>query len=373
MSGMPWGGSEELWWRAARLLQEQGHKILVNYKWWPEKARQLVQIEEHGGEVWSRDQPIGFFDARKESLKRLFSNNGSTKSWLEQTQPEMVLVTLGYHPDQIPVADECLKHGIPYAINVQCASNFFFIHSDLLEKYRRWYQGAEKVFFVSAENQHKLETNIAAQLDNAEIVANPFNVDYESNPQWPESDQVYRIACVGRIHFQSKGQDLIVDVMKQAKWRKRKIEITFYGHDQGNQKQLEDLILMHKLQDQLKFGGFKEKVEDIWAENHALLLPSRYEGAPLVVIEAMLCNRVSISTDIGRNRELIDEGETGFIADGAIASLLDETLEKAWEERENWHAMGQIAGQHIRQRYPSDPIQEFADCIKSIVPKSVRQ
>ncbi len=370
---MPWGGSEELWWRAARLLQEEGHEILVNYKWWPEKARQLVEIEQHGGSVWSRNEPVSFLESRKAALKRLFSANGSSKSWLEQTQPEMVLVTLGYHPDQIPVADECLKHGIPYAINVQCASHFFFIHSDLLEKYRRWYQGAAKVFFVSEENQHKLETNIAAKLDNAEIVANPFNVDYESSPQWPDPEPTYRIACVGRIHFQSKGQDLIIDVMKQEKWRERKIEITFYGHDQGNQKQLVDLIEMHGLQHQLKLGGFKEKVEDIWAENHALLLPSRYEGAPLVVIEAMLCNRVSISTDIGRNRELIDEGETGFIADGAISRLLDETLEKAWAEREKWQDMGQLAGQHIRQRYPQDPIREFADRIKSIVPKSVPQ
>ena len=370
---MPWGGSEELWWRAARLLQSQGHEILVNYKWWPEKARQLVEIEQHGGSVWSRNQPLSFFEARKESFKRLLSKNGSSKSWLDQTRPDMVLVTLGYHPDQIPIADECLELGIPYAINVQCASNFFFIHSDLLEKYRRWYRGAEKVFFVSPENQHKLETNIATALTNAEIVANPFNVDYESEPQWPETDNRYRIACVGRIHFQSKGQDLIVDVMKQPKWREREIEITFYGHDQGNQKQLEDLIQMHELQDQLKFGGFKEKVEDIWAENHALLLPSRYEGAPLVVIEAMLCNRVSISTDIGRNRELIDEGETGFLADGAIIGLMDEALERAWSERENWRSMGQVAGQHIRQRYPRDPIQEFANCITSIVPESARQ
>ena len=84
-------------------------------------------------------------------------------------------------------------------------------------------------------------------------------------------------------------------------------------------------------------------------------------------------NRVSISTDIGRNRELIDEGETGFIADGAISRLLDETLEKAWAEREKWQDMGQLAGQHIRQRYPQDPIREFADRIKSIVPKSVPQ
>ena len=373
MSGMPWGGSEELWWRAARLLQQQGHEICVNYKWWPEKARQLKEIEESGGSVWSRNQPKGFFENCKDSIKRRLTINRSNISWLEKTKPQSVLVTLGYHPDQIPIADECLKHGIPYAINVQCASNFFFIHSDLLEKYRRWYRGADKVFFVSPENQHKLETNIACQLDNAEIVANPFNVDYESNPEWPATDTTYRIACVGRIHFQSKGQDLIVDVMKQPKWRNRQIEITFYGHDQGNKKQLEDLIRLHDLHDQLKFGGFKDKVEDIWAENHALLLPSRYEGAPLVVIEAMLCNRVSISTDIGRNRELIEEGETGFTADGAIIGLLDDALERAWAKRDNWQAMGQVAGQHIRQRYPRDPIQEFATCITSIIPEAARR
>ena len=366
MSGMPWGGSEELWWRAARRLQEQGHQIFVNYKWWPQTARQLEELEQHGGQLWLRNPPQSFLQSRTATIKRWFSLNGTGHSWLDQTQPDCVLVTLGYHPDQVPVADECLQRGIPYGINVQCASNFFFIHSDLLERFRTWYRGAEKVLFVSPENQHKVETNIATHLDNAEIVANPFNVDYRADPAWPDTEPVFRVACVGRIHFQSKGQDLIVDVMKQAKWRERPIQITFYGHDQGNEKQLIDLIKLHGLEDQLKIGGFKDRVEDIWEENHALLLPSRYEGAPLVVIEAMLCQRIAITTDIGRNRELIDDGESGFIADGAIIGLLDQAMERAWTNRQRWREMGKLAGQHIRQRYPQDPIGEFADRILAI-------
>ncbi len=370
MSGMPWGGSEELWWRAARWLQTQQHQVAINFKWWPKTAKQLQEIRTHGGQVTLRDQPKSYFEAQKDSFKRLFARNGSYGSWLQETRPDAVLITLGYHPDRIDIADECLRMQIPYAINVQCASSFFFIHGDNLDSYRRWYRGAEKVYFVSEENQFKLQNNIALKLDNAEIVANPFNVDYDSAPDWPVDESMFRLACVGRVHFQSKGQDLIVDVMKQKKWRDRSIQVTFYGHDQGQLPQLTDLIALYGLENRLKIGGFIDNVTEIWERNHALLLPSRYEGAPLVVIEAMLCNRMGVVTDIGRNRELIEDGKSGFVADGAIVRLLDDALERAWEKRDQWQEMGQLAGRQIRACYPRDPIREFAERILRLSPKS---
>lgn len=373
MSGMPWGGSEVLWHRAARKLQRQGHQIAVNYKWWPTTPKTLLELESEGAELWLRNRPMqpGIKKKIAEIKNMLGLHNGKhdpNEGWLEAANPDAVMITLGYHPDQIPVADKLLAKGIPYAINVQCASNFFFIHGDKLDDYRRWYAGAEKVLFVSEENQHKVETNIAMQLENAHIVANPFNVDYDADPSWPSTDPIFKIACVGRIHFQSKGQDLIVDVLRRDHWRNRPVQVSFYGHDQGNKAQLEELIRIHGLQDRLRFAGFVDSVEEIWEENHALLLPSRYEGAPLVVIEAMLCNRMAISTDIGRNRELMDDGESGFIAEGATIDLLDRVLERAWEKREQWKEMGQLAGTHIRERYPRDPVHEFAEQIKSICP-----
>ncbi len=366
MSGIPWGGSEALWWNSALSLQRAGHEVAVNYKWWPYKPKQLAELEERGGSVFYRDQPKSFLESRTQNIKHLFGGGKRKKSWLETERPDAVMVTLGYHPDQVPVADECIRLGIPYAVNIQCASNFFFIHSDRLDDYRRWYKHAAKVLFVSQENAEKLQNNIAMEIPNAEIVANPFNVDYHADPAWPPTSPNFKIACVGRFHFQSKGQDMIVDVMKQQKWKDRNLQITFYGHDQGNKRQLEDLIVMHGLENQLKFGGFVERVEEIWADNHALILPSRYEGAPLVVIEAMLCNRLCITTDIGRNRELLDQGKSGFVAEGPTVGLIDRVLEQAWAQREQWREMGRLAGTHIRQRYPSDPILEFANQVISL-------
>ncbi len=358
MSGVPWGGSEELWYRTARKMQEAGHEIFVNFKWWPCMAQKLANLQNDGAKLWLRERHLSFWESQKKRLTAL-RHGPSAESWIETMKPTAVLVTLGYHPDRILIADECIKRKIPYAINVQSASSFFFIHSDTLETYRRWYRSAEKVYFVSQENQHKLETNLAMQFENAEVIDNPFNVDPAIQTEWPKAKPL-RLACVGRIHFQSKGQDLIVDVMRQPKWREREIEIWFYGKDQGNELQLRELIELHGLNHQLKFGGYVDDVSEIWRDNHGLLLPSRYEGAALVVVESMLCNRLAISTDTGRNSELIHDNCSGFIAAAPTVGLLDDAMERAWQRRGEWETMGAKAGLSIRQNYSVDPIADFA-------------
>lgn len=366
MTGMPWGGSEVLWQRASRVLQQRGHQVTANYKWWPRKPAPLKMLEDYGGNLWLREQTPTKSEIRKAAIARWLGRKTMVANWLETERPDAVLFTVGFHPDPIEVADECLRLGIPYAINVQCASNTFFIHSSRVDDFRRWYGGAKRVYFVSPENEQKVVNNIGMPLSNSEIVANPFNVSHDANPAWPASNGKLRLAVVGRIHFQSKGQDIVIDVLRQDRWRQRQIEVRFYGHDQGHSRQLKELIRCYGLEERLMMGGFVENVEDIWKENHALLLPSRYEGAPLVVIEAMLCNRMAITTDIGRNRELIDDNESGFIAAAPTVEILDDALERAWRQRDRWQEIGQLAGQQIRQRYPLDPIAEFADRLISL-------
>lgn len=389
MSGMPWGGSEVLWHLAARRMQRDGHQVAVNFKHWPHTAAQLKEIVEHGGSVSFREQPVAEGESAMGKLKRwLTRSNEISKSnkpgvpgektrsgnaasqranyqagdqWFTHQKPDAVLFTLGYHPDPIFPADRCYDAGIPYAINLQCASSFFFIPSRRLDDFRRWYRNAARVYFVSRENQDKLENNIAMRLDNAEIISNPFAMDYDADPPFPSVDQGFKLAVVGRVHFQSKGQDIVVDVMKRDRWRDRDLEINFYGHDQSNLQQLKDLIAMHGLQDKLHYVGFKDDVEEIWRENHGLLLPSRYEGAPLIVTETMLCNRMPITTNLGRNAELIDDNVSGFIAESATVNLVDEALERAWQQRHRWQQIGAQAGQHIRDRYPQDPVKDFTD------------
>ena len=376
MTGMPWGGSESLWSRVAHQLLERGDKVTVNFRWWQSEATELKMLRDAGASIWFREEPYRpNWTTRLVNRLRQSSNDAADprtriQKWLGTEKPDFVLVTVGYHPDRIAPADECIRRGIPYAINVQCASTNTFISDSFVDDFRRAYQNAAKVFFVSQENRDKVETNLAMTLDNAEIIDNPFNVSFHANPDWPEAAEHFDLACVGRLHFMSKGQDLLVHALKHPKWRDRKMRIFLYGKSQGNRHQMRDLIRQFDLTEKIKFREYASEMETLWANHQGLILPSRYEGAPLVVVEAMLCNRICIATDVGRNKELIDDGETGFIARAPTVEFLDDALERAWQRRDEWRRMGLLAGQRIRQRYGQDPVSDFRDRLISLLPQA---
>jgi glycosyltransferase involved in cell wall biosynthesis len=70
---------------------------------------------------------------------------------------------------------------------------------------------------------------------------------------------------------------------------------------------------------------------------------SRAEGSPLALVEAMLCGRPAIVSDVGGNQEWVTESQTGFVAEAPVVGLARTALERAWSARQSWHAMGLLA------------------------------
>jgi L-malate glycosyltransferase len=99
----------------------------------------------------------------------------------------------------------------------------------------------------------------------------------------------------------------------------------------------------YQLSDRIKIMGYVNDVRSIWAENHILLLPSRGEGTPLALIEAMICGRPSVVTDIGGNSEWIAEGKTGFVAEAPTTRSINAALNRAWQTQDKWQSIGKSA------------------------------
>jgi glycosyltransferase involved in cell wall biosynthesis len=155
-------------------------------------------------------------------------------------------------------------------------------------------------------------------------------------------------------------------MLSQPKWRARPLTVTLWGTDDGFLPHLRQLIDLHGVHDQIQVGGFAADVEALWSQHHGLLLPSRMEGNALSLIEAMMCGRVPITTDVGRASQLIDDGVSGFIAPAATAALIDEVLERAWQRRSEWQSMGQQAARAIRERHSLRPAEDFADRLLAV-------
>src|SRR5262249_59661917 len=86
----------------------------------------------------------------------------------------------------------------------------------------------------------------------------------------------------------------------------------------------------------------------LWAENELLVLTSRSEGTPLSLVEALVCGRAAVVTDVGGNASWVKDGETGFVAEGLTAESVGAALERAWRARARWPPMGGRARQQAR-------------------------
>jgi glycosyltransferase involved in cell wall biosynthesis len=112
--------------------------------------------------------------------------------------------------------------------------------------------------------------------------------------------------------------------------------------------------------EQVSFAGHIANPSRIWGKNHALLLPSRHEGLPLVIVEAMRHARTVITTAVADNARFITDGVNGFISPAAAPQPLADTLQRAWDARHRWREMGLLARESILKQLPHDPVAEFA-------------
>ena len=203
---------------------------------------------------------------------------------------------------------------------------------------------------------------------HGEVVWNPCNVARETPPAWPDHANGWRLACVARIELAAKGHDLLFKTLALPEWRARAVEVNLYGagpDDTVLRRHAEMLQLKN-----VKFRGHIRNVRSIWEQNHLLVMPSRFEGLPLALVEAMCCARPAVVTDVGGNAELCIDGVTGFIAPAATLASVSNALERAWERRNDWVVMGKAARSRVEELVPNDPIGLFCERLKAAIGQS---
>lgn len=360
MTGAPWGGSEELWHGTARRMRMQGHEVGVSVYQWPDTPRQVTDLQGMGC-------AIDFRPRRKNLLGRLLERRFQGASgigipeasckWLQAMKPDLVMISQGFPLEGVSWMLACRKLGIRYASVIQAASEVWWPEDDMMDDLREAYSGAAGLYFVSKSNLRLMERQCGMALGNASVVSNPWNVNAEGCIAWPGETGMCELAFVGRMDPRAKGQDVLMEVLAMDKWRGRPLRVNFYGSGpcEGSIKRLAEMLGLANV----RFHGQVSDIGKLWSANHALILPSRFEGLPLVIVEAMLCGRMVITTDIAGNAEYLTDGVNGFVAAAPAPALLDEAMERAWEARGRWREMGERARADVLTHLPEEPYEAF--------------
>jgi glycosyltransferase involved in cell wall biosynthesis len=362
MMAVSWAGSEELWSRTAALLREDGFIVSASVVGWSPPAEQVLGLVREGVAVWPRriDVPLWLKAWRRLAIPEKSNLLIESEKFLAETRPSLVVISdSGFPP--IELLELCGTKKIQFVTIGHMDTRGHWLRDEQAERYGRILPSARRCYFVSNASLETAERQLGLELTNGEVIRNPFNVDFSVSLPWPpltDADEL-RLACVGRLQPSHKGQDILIEALAGSQWMNRNWRLTLYGEG-PTRRVLERLVQRFGMSGRVSFGGHIPP-KQIWTDNHALIMPSRYESLPLAMVEAMLCGRPVLATDVGGHAEIIEDGVTGFLAESATINAVQRSLERLWGCRKQLREMGTAGAKRIRELVPPDPIRAFAD------------
>jgi glycosyltransferase involved in cell wall biosynthesis len=164
------------------------------------------------------------------------------------------------------------------------------------------------------------------------------------------SNHSLQMLSIGRLEPQ-KDYPTLLRALRLVRDRGAAVRCSIVG-DGSLEAELRSLARELDLIGVVEFVGRRNDVPDLLRSCDVLVLSSRYEGMPNVVLEAMAAGRPVIATDVPGVRELLDDGRVGLIVPVGNPPALAEAILRLQAMREpNRQALGRAgherAGQHF--------------------------
>ncbi|MCX6083945.1 MAG: glycosyltransferase [Caldiserica bacterium] len=150
----------------------------------------------------------------------------------------------------------------------------------------------------------------------------------------------------------AKGIDILLDASSLMHLQGRNVAVLIAG-DGSQRAELEAQASTLRLGERsVRFLGAREDIPDLMEAVDALVLPSRWEGLPMVLLEAGAAGLPVIATNVGGVAEIVRNGTTGFLVSPddpeALARAMVRLVMLSPEERS---AMGRNGRRIVEERY----------------------
>jgi len=197
--------------------------------------------------------------------------------------------------------------------------------------YRRFYCNHDEVICQSRYMRDDLVRNFRFPASKSRIIHNPVDVDYiralamQSPTSPPIESHAVNFVAAGRLDPE-KGFDLLIEAL--AVLNRTSVHLTLLGEGplEGDLKRR---AAQRGLGDRIHFVGFQANPFSWFARSDALVLSSRYEGFPNVVLESLACGTPVIAVPApGGTREILDGVEGCVVAGEVSAPALAEAIER---------------------------------------------
>lgn len=159
---------------------------------------------------------------------------------------------------------------------------------------------------------------------NALIIPNGIDIPKKTKTGFTKSG--IKCVSIGRLEPYQKGLDLLIEACDQirSELMEANCTIDLYGPDvDGKKKELEDMVHTKGLEDIIRFHepAYGAEKEQVLLEHDVFLIPSRFEGHPMALIEAMAYGLPCVATTGSNMQKEIDDANAGWTAENTTAAL----------------------------------------------------
>lgn len=202
--------------------------------------------------------------------------------------------------------------------------NFYENSTHKLKKESKYLmsQFADVVVVLTKKDQLNWLNNTKTR--NVVQIYNP--VDRDDKIRLSYNAKTNRILSVGRLSYQ-KNFELIPQIAYKLKIENENFQWHIYGS--GSRRELiENEIKKYNVSDVVKLKGHHNNIKSIYNQYSIMAMTSRYEGLPMVLLEALENKIPAISFDIntGPNEIIIDEKNGYLVKEGDINTYVSKLI-----------------------------------------------
>lgn len=197
-------------------------------------------------------------------------------------------------------------------------------------------------------------------------IPNPvFQIDDSGIVNHYKEKERFKVLHVGSLVTSCKQQDVAINVFSKIADKYPAWDLHFWGIG-DDLEALQNQVKQFKLEERVFFNGFTKNPIEKMKESDVFVFPSKYEGFPLALTEAMSVGLPSIGfqTCSGVN-ELIENNVNGFLVNNE--SELQESLENLIVSKDLRQQMGANAHQMMKKFNENNVSDKWIDVINQIL------
>ncbi len=176
----------------------------------------------------------------------------------------------------------------------------------------------------------------------------------------PESEdtasqgRAHVVVCVSKLRYE-KGIDVLLQAWHLVHQRLPDSHLILVGNG-PIEKQLKCMAEALGIQDFVEFAGLQQDVPAQLHRGCLAVLPSRWEGMPNAILEAMACGIPCVATRVTGSEDIIQHGTNGLLVENEDYHGMAEALLLLLQDQERSRIYGAAARKTIEQHYSFEHI-----------------